>query len=93
MDFYNEFSLWNHSVETILSDIVKNQNFYKALSSLVHQARPLFHGRKGGLAKVRFNQSLSGQSDSAFEIHASNLCVGVQYQSAKAGTRLGLLCF
>ena len=33
MNFYNEFSLWNHSVETVLSDTVKNQNFYKALSS------------------------------------------------------------
>ena len=35
------------------------------------------HAKKG-LAKVRFNQILSGQSDSAFEIHASNLCVGVE---------------
>ena len=50
---------------------------------LVYQASPLFvrgplptiQMRRRGLAKVKF---LSGQSDSAFEIHASNLCVGVE---------------
>ena len=39
---------------------------------------PLYPHVKRGLAKVRFNQILSGQSDSAYEIHASNLYVGVE---------------
>ena len=55
---------------------------------LVYPARTLFcpmtfthsiHTWKRGIAKVRFNQNLSGQSDSAFEIIVSNSCVWIKW--------------
>ena len=62
-------------------------SLYGVTCPLVYRARPLFrpttithslpHAKKG-LAKVSLNEIFIGQSDSAFEIHANNLRVGVE---------------